>query len=213
MTATLAGVTAALTDDNADRVDPDRDHEALDRAIARVLLLYGIAFGYGGVPIIYMGDELCQQDDATWADDPTRMTDSRWTHRPVFDERLAADRHDETTPTGRVWAGLRRLVEARRSCLPLHDDHATVRVFDPGFESVFAWHRSHPRFGELVGLANVGADTVDIISRPDSFAGSTTGAIDVLDPGDRDPWRLGPLQVRWITADADYSTAPAPPVT
>jgi hypothetical protein len=132
----------------------------------------------------------------------------------VFDDRLAAVRHDPTTPTGRVWAGLRRLVEARRSCLPLHDDLATVRVFDPGFRSVFAWHRSHPRFGELVGLANVGDDTVDVVDvcRPASFAGLTTGALDVLAPDDPQPWRLAPLQVGWITADASYATAPAPPV-
>jgi amylosucrase len=206
MTATLAGVTAALD---------EHDPEALDRAIARVLLLYGIAFGYGGIPIIYMGDELCQQDDSTWASDRSRAADSRWTHRPAFDDRLAADRHDTTTPTGRVWAGLRRLVEARRGCLPLHDDHATVRIFDPGFRSVFAWHRSHPRFGELVGLANVGDDTVDVVVPPGAITGSATcataGVIDVLAPDDRHPWRLAPLQVRWITADSDYATAPAPP--
>ena len=37
-----------------------------------------------------------------------------------------------------------------------------MRVFDPGHHSVFAWHRSHPRFGDLVGLANVGTETVDV---------------------------------------------------
>jgi hypothetical protein len=97
----------------------------------------------------------------------------------------------------------------------LHDDHATVRIFDPGFRSVFAWHRSHPRFGGLVGLANVGDDTVDVVVPPGAITGSATcttaGAIDVLAPDDRHPWRLAPLQVRWITADSDYATAPAPP--
>ncbi|MDW3216551.1 MAG: alpha-amylase family protein [Ilumatobacteraceae bacterium] len=198
MSATLAGVTAALGAD-----DPD----ALDLAIRRVLLLYGIAFGYGGIPIIYMGDELGQQDDMNWAAGPTHGGDSRWTHRPAFDDDLAALRHDTTTPTGRMWSGIRHLVQARTSCLALHDDDATIRTFDPGFRSVFAWHRSHPRFGELVGLANVGDDTVDIVARPDTL----TGAVDVLAPDDRHPWRVGPLQVRWITADANYATVPAPP--
>lgn len=198
MTATLAGVTAALE---------TNDPHALDLAIRRLLLLYGIAFGFGGIPIVYMGDELCQQDDLSWASTPTHRGDTRWSHRPAFDDELAAVRHDAATPSGRVWAGIRHLAETRKACLPLHDDHATVRMFDPGFRSVFAWHRAHPRFGDLVGLANVGDDEVDIVSRPDALG----AAVDVLAPDDRHPWRLAPLQVRWITADADYATVPAPP--
>lgn len=197
MTATLAGVTAALEAE---------DPAALDRAVDRILFLYAIAFGVGGVPIIYMGDELCQQDDRTWSTDPERRADSRWAHRPDFDEALLADRGDPTTPTGRVWSGLRQLVAARRACPPLHDGGASVAVFDPGSSSVFGWHRSHPRFGELIGLANVGANTFDVVRHPAVDA----GAIDLLAPVESGIWRLAPLQVRWITADATYATVPSP---
>lgn len=203
MTATLAGVTAAL----ADGCGHPADSVALDRAIDRILLLYGIAFGYGGIPIIYMGDELCQQDDIAWATTPSQAGDSRWAHRPAFDDELASLRHDPTTPTGRVWAGLRHLADVRASCLPLHDDGATVRMFDPGSRSVFAWHRSHPRFGDMIGLANVGDDTIDVVARPEI----RPDAIDLLAPDDPRPWRVAPRQVRWISADADYATVPTPP--
>ncbi len=199
MAATLAGVTAAVENDDA---------EALDRAIERVLLLYGIAFGYGGIPIIYMGDELCQQDDPTWSDVPAQAADSRWAHRPAFDDRLAASRHDRSTPAGRMWSGIRHLVETRTACLPLHDDGATVRMFDPGSRSVFAWHRSHPRFGDLVGLANIGDATIDVAPHPEL----PSEAIDLLAPHDPLPWRVAPRQVRWISADAGYATVPAPPI-
>ena len=160
----------------------------------------------GGVPIIYMGDELCQQDDRTWPADPERRADSRWAHRPAFDDALLPDRDDPSTPTGRVWSGLRRLVATRRACPPLHDDGASVAVFDAGSSAVFAWHRSHPRFGDLIGLANVGAETFDVVRHPVV----ADGAIDLLAPGDPGLWRLAPLQVRWITADARYATVPAP---
>ncbi len=66
MASTLAGVEAALEQDDA---------TALDRAIDRLVLLYGIAFGYGGIPMIYMGDELCQGDDRSYLDDPDRAND------------------------------------------------------------------------------------------------------------------------------------------
>nr|MBA2349316.1 alpha-amylase [Solirubrobacterales bacterium] len=170
MTATLAGVTVALQGD---------DSLALDEAIDRILLLYGIAFGYGGIPIVYMGDELGQGDDTDWLRDQDEVADSRWTHRPAFDDVLAGRRHDRSTVTGRVWAGIRHLVEARRTCLPLHDDGATVTPFDPGVPSVFAWHRSHPRYGEFVGLANVGG-IVDVAAHP----AIDLHAVDLLAPDD-----------------------------
>ena len=198
MTATLAGVTAALETE-----DPD----ALDRAIERILFLYGIAFGAGGVPIIYMGDELCQQDDTSWSVDPTLLVDSRWTHRPHLDDDMLADRHDPTTLAGRVWAGVRHLVETRRSCGPLHDHGASMHIFDPGSPAVFGWHRSHPRFGDLVGLANAGDHGVEVVRHPDVAA----DAIDLLAPDDIDMWQIAPRQVRWITAETEYATVPAPP--
>ncbi len=197
MTSTLAGVAAALTGDDAND---------LDLAVQRMLLVYGIVFGYGGIPVIYMGDELCQGDDRSYVDDPDRAADSRWTHRPEFDDRAAGERQDPSTLTGRVWAGMRHLIETRKACQPLHDDDAVVRLFDPGYSSVFAWHHHHPRFGDMVGLANVG-HTVAVVDRHPTLP---AGAIDVLAPEDPDPWRLAPLQVRWITSERGYATIPHP---
>jgi hypothetical protein len=87
----------------------------------------------------------------------------------------------------------------------MHDDGATVEVFDTGSPAVFAWHRSHPRFGDLVGLANVGDRAVDVMRRP----GIDASAIDLLAPGDPRPWRVESLGVRWISADVGYPTVPA----
>ena len=197
MTANLVGITAALDDD---------DPAALDVAIDRFLLLYAIAFGYGGIPMIYMGDELAMPDDATYLGDPERRDDTRWTHRPVFDDERATTRTDPDAVAGRVWAGLRRLVEARRRCAPLDDQAATVRPVDVGRDSVFAWRRSHPRLGEMLGLANVGPSVAQIVDRPEL----SPDAVDVLDPDADDVWTLRPLQVRWLTADATMATVPAP---
>ena len=36
----------------------------------RILLLYAIAFAHGGLPLIYMGDELGLLNDASYLDDP-----------------------------------------------------------------------------------------------------------------------------------------------
>lgn len=186
MTATLAGVTAAIA---------AGDETALDLAIRRMLLLSAITFGYGGIPMIHMGDEVCQEDDRTWREDPARRWDTRWAHRPVFDDGLADRRHDLDSPTGRVWAGLRHLVDARRGCPQLDESGAASRPFDTGVPALFGWHRRHPRHGDLIGLANVG-DTVERCSRHPHISGALT---DRLAPADPDVWTLAPLQVRWVT--------------
>ncbi len=48
-TAALAGLEQALATD---------DQLALDLAVRRILLLHSIILAYGGIPLIYMGDEL-----------------------------------------------------------------------------------------------------------------------------------------------------------
>jgi amylosucrase len=199
MASTLAGVAAALE---------SGDDAALDRAIRRVLLLYAIAFGFGGIPVVYMGDELCQGDDTAWRDDPARQADTRWMHRPRFDEQLAELRHDPATPTGRVWTGIRRLVEARRSCPQLDDTAATSRPFDTRIPALFGWHRHSPRHGDLIGLANVGDDEVTALVHPPI----STGVVDLLAPDDPTPWRLRPLQVRWLAPPGGTHPAPRPPL-
>ncbi len=199
MTAALVGTTAAIEAADAD---------ALDVAIARANLLYGVAFGHGGIPIIYMGDELGQGNGLGVLDDPERSGDSRWVHRPVFDTVADARRSDGDGPSGRMWSSLRRLVDARRACPQLHGG-APVRYLDVGAEQVFCWRRHHPRFGDLVGFANVGATPTTIDLNLLGIDLAVWGPVDLLSPQDRDLGGLDPYQVRWLASPDTYPTVPS----
>jgi amylosucrase len=83
-------------------------------AVARILLLYGVALSSGGIPLIYLGDEVGTLDDHGYLNDPGKASDSRWVHRPARDERRYADRRDPSTDAGRIHAGLRHLISLRR---------------------------------------------------------------------------------------------------
>jgi len=83
--------------------------------VARILLLHSVALSTGGIPLIYLGDEVGTLNDLGFADDPARADDSRWVHRPRRDEARYAQRHDATSVPGRVHAGLRRLIAVRRA--------------------------------------------------------------------------------------------------
>lgn len=85
-------------------------------AVARILLLHGVALSTGGIPLIYLGDEVGTLNDPSYVDDPAKAGDSRWVHRPARSPQLYAQRQDPQTAAGRLYAGLRRLIEVRQSC-------------------------------------------------------------------------------------------------
>jgi amylosucrase len=200
MTSTLSGISAG-------QAEPDQVQ--IDLGVARLLLLYALAFGFGGIPMLYMGDEIGMGDDETYSLDPGRSPDSRWRHRPVMNESMMADRHDPETTSGSIWLGIRRLVSARKECRPLHGA-GSVDVVESGDPGVFAWICRHPRFGSMLGLANIRPTAT---SASLSVLGVLDGGptVDILDPGAIDLLYLPPFAVRWLTNDKDYRTAPAPP--
>ena len=108
----------------------------------RVLLLHAVAFAFGGLPLIYMGDELGLRNDATYRDDPDRADDNRWMHRPPMDWDAAARRHDASTVEGRLWEGLRALVALRRTTRAAHA-YGAREPFWTGNDHVFGLRREH----------------------------------------------------------------------
>jgi amylosucrase len=155
--ASLCGIEAALE---------AGDDAALDAGVRRLVLLYSVAYAYGGIPLLYMGDELALRNDPGYLADPALAPDNRWMHRPPMDWDAAARVPDPATLEGRVWREIRRLGEVRRSLLALRGGVESA-VVDAGSDAVLVWRRKHPRSGSFVGLANfsprpqaVDADTV-----------------------------------------------------
>src|SRR4051794_31032843 len=132
------------------------DEVATELALRRILLLHAVAFAPGGLPLIYMGDELGLRNDFTYLDDPHKADDNRWMHRPAMDWEAAARRHDPATDEGRLWAGLQRLIAARRATRAIHVQGVSEPLFT-GNDHVFALCREQA--GEaLLMVANFSAD-------------------------------------------------------
>jgi amylosucrase len=149
--ARISGTAAALCGISEAR--ERGDDPALLAGIRRLVLLHAVTLGWGGVPLLYMGDELAQDNDTTYADDPALADDNRWMHRPYFDDAAAARRHDPATVEGRVFAWIRALVRTRARLRALHAAGESA-VLQPDSPHVLAWRRRHPRSGHFVGLVN-----------------------------------------------------------
>ena len=143
-TASLCGIESALA-----AGDPGE----LTLAIRRLESMYAVVFSFGGIPLIYMGDELGMRNDPRWRADPAHAGDNRWMHRPPMDWSRAARRGDPGTLEGRVFAAIRRLIGARRSLLALRSGGVTeiLPTENPG---ILAYRRVHPRSAPFLSLTN-----------------------------------------------------------
>ncbi|MBK8780686.1 MAG: alpha-glucosidase C-terminal domain-containing protein [Anaerolineales bacterium] len=103
--ASLAGLEKAMHEEGEKEVE---------LAIRRIHLLYGVVLTIGGIPLIYLGDEIGTLNDYSYRDDPAHERDSRWVHRPRADWKKYEKRNDVNTVEGRVFQGLKMLIDLRK---------------------------------------------------------------------------------------------------
>src|SRR5262249_13380494 len=104
-TASLVGLELALT--SGDETD-------IENALRRILLIHAIILSVGGIPLIYLGDEIATMNDYSYEQEPGKADDNRWVHRPRMDWQRAARRGDPTTVEGRVFHRLSHLIQTRK---------------------------------------------------------------------------------------------------
>ncbi len=147
----VSGTAAALV--GLDAAVAAGDEDAIQVAIDRMLLVHAVVLGFGGIPVLWMGDELGLPNDRDWAGEPGHADDSRWVHRPRMDWARAERRHLPGTVEQRVFAGIQHLVEVRRAT-PFLDAGTPARVLDPSDPGVLPVLRSHP-LGPFLALYNM----------------------------------------------------------
>ena len=89
------------------------DDEACYDAINIILLLHAMIMSFGGIPLLYYGDEIGTVNDDSYLNDPHKSTDSRWMHRPTIDWDKAARRNQPGTIEYRIFTALKRMIAVR----------------------------------------------------------------------------------------------------
>jgi amylosucrase len=131
----------------------------LDLACRRLEVVYATAACFGGVPLLYMGDELGLRNDSSYLDDPELAGDNRWMHRPAMDWNTAARRSDAHTIEGRLFAMFQSLF-ADRAAVPALHGSSDVEVMTIDLPSLLGFVRHHPVAGRFAMLANFGRQAV-----------------------------------------------------
>jgi amylosucrase len=128
--ASLAGLEKALREEGPAEVG---------LAVRRILLIHSVILSIGGIPLIYLGDEIGALNDYSYRNDPHKAADSRWVHRPSADPARYANRHDEATIEGQVHGGLKRLIAVRKASPALAGSE--MAVIGAGNPHVFGYVR------------------------------------------------------------------------
>ncbi len=150
-TASLTGIEGAVARD---------DENAINLAIRRYLCAYTMVFGFGGIPLLYMGDEIGMFNDNSFLKDPEKAEDNRWIHRPKMDWATA----EEVTLSGninsvasRIYLGITQITNARKQSPALHAS-VTTKVRAGRGAGVAIFERNHPA-GQMIQVYNLSEDS------------------------------------------------------
>lgn len=167
-----AGVVSGTTASLAGLTESDDNPAAEDR----VVLAHAIALALGGVPMLYLGDEVGQLSDPTYADDPERRGDIRWIHRGNRPRDRYFRKRDADTAPGRIFRRITKLVSIRRVANELGG--SDLVAFQTGAPGILGFLR-HGEDTSILVFANVASTSSTITPR--ELSGLVPEAYDLVD--------------------------------
>ncbi len=185
--ASLAGLEAA------------QNKEEENLAIGRILLIHSMILAFGGIPLLYMGDEIGLLNDSSYLEQSNLAQDNRWLHRPYMDWDNAALRNDWRTTSGRLFQGMKQLIKVRQDTTDFHAEAAAYAVWMDN-EHVFGLLRQSPR-GRVLVIGNF-SEWGQAVRRGRVQDIGLTGALTDLITGQKLDGRsdlyLEPYQAMWL---------------
>ncbi|MDQ7034138.1 MAG: hypothetical protein Q9P01_04685 [Anaerolineae bacterium] len=142
----IAGTGASLVG-LEQAIECENEH-LIDMALCRLLLIHSIIISVGGIPLIYLGDEIATLNDYSYLKDDQKKEDSRWVHRPFFNWERAKKRYDKSTIEGRIFQNLKHMINIRKKTpvmgfgmttfFPTQNEHVSTRLYS---QWAISWNR------------------------------------------------------------------------
>ncbi len=191
--ASLAGLEEAMESE---------DQVKIDLALKRILMLHGIILAWGGIPMIYYGDEIATLNDYSFLDDNSKMDDNRWVHRPVMDWKRAEKRHDPEEMEGVIFQGLKHMLSVRAQTQVMAD-RGNTKLLDCNNIHVIAIERGGEDDEKVLVLANLSPYEQEVEIRILQYLRmELNNLVDLLtgDKPDADEYgfMLTPYEVKWL---------------
>ncbi|MEW8209696.1 MAG: alpha-amylase family glycosyl hydrolase, partial [Candidatus Thiodiazotropha taylori] len=119
------------------------DAEAIEQSVKVILLLHSLICSFGGMPLLYYGDEIGTLNDREFLNDEHKAGDNRWMQRPKIDWQRADRRHQHGTPEQQIFDGLKKMIAARKG-IPAFADFNNRELLEVDNPHLFVFWRSDP---------------------------------------------------------------------
>ena len=148
--ARLCGTTASLC--GIETARHEKNEDKLKTALRLDIMLHAYMFTLSGIPILYSGDEIAQENDYSYHNDPDKAADSRYLHRGKMNWEAAEKRKESDTPEGKIFSALRILenIRSEHRCFDGKADTWTLNIWD---QSLLGIGRYYDR-EKLIALYN-----------------------------------------------------------
>jgi len=154
-TASLLGLETALEQNNKN---------IIDYAITKILMMHGIILTYGGIPMIYAGDEIGTLNDYSYEQNEDQVNDNRWVNRPMQNWDIVSKlKKEKDSSSTIIFKGLKNMIRLRKKHSVFADNNDIivhgcpnehVFVYQRTFEDKSVWILSN--FNEVTETLNIG---------------------------------------------------------
>lgn len=125
--ARLCGTTASLC--GIEKFAYEKNEAMTDRSIQCDLMLHAYMYTQSGIPILYSGDEVGQENDYTYHKNPLKQQDSRYLHRGDMDWKKAENRKEAGTVQEKIYSMIQKMIQIRGQ-YPVFETGAKVWTVD-----------------------------------------------------------------------------------
>ena len=131
----------------------EKDPELISQSIDKIIMMHGIVLAFGGIPLIYAGDEIGTLNDYSFLKDATKKDDSRWVNRPQQDWEIVNWLAKKKTPQAEIYHALKKLISIRKKN-PVFADKNNLEIYHTGNEHIMVFERTSKIKDGLLVIAN-----------------------------------------------------------
>jgi len=195
--ASLVGLETAL-----ESQDPAR----IENATQHILLLHSLILSFGGIPLLYYGDEIGTLNDCSFLEDEHKAHDTRWTHRPDFSWDNAQLRNTQGSIQQQLFSAIKKMIAVRKE-IPAFADFNNRELIHVENRHLFVFSRFNltRSAGGVLVVVNFDSNPQYLdLNNPNIKAVLSYGYISDLISGDtpamfKDQLVIPPYHFYWLT--------------
>jgi amylosucrase len=126
-----------------------KNEDLIEESVRKIIMLHGITLAFGGIPLIYAGDEIGTLNDYSFQTDDAKKGDSRWVNRPMQDWNAITKLNQKDTPQSKIFLALQHLIQIRKDH-EVFADNNNLELYHTGNDHIFSFERTQGYKGLLV---------------------------------------------------------------